>query len=143
MKQTIVKNSPLVRVLIVEDHDLSAHIAQRFLQDLGCEVDCVSDGDSALKLFKDQLPPYDLVLMDISLPGIDGYELAEKLNKILLSKVDSEHDPIHIVALTARSSAENKQRCLSAGMSEVLDKPLLKATALNGEQYMLMCILSI
>lgn len=127
--QQSVDNSSSVRVLVVEDHNLSAHIAERFLTDLGCEVNCVPDGETALEHFKKGQKPYDLVFMDVSLPDMDGYVLAEKIKETFVFKHSPAKESIHIVALTARGGEENKKRCLSAGMSTVIVKPLLKTTA--------------
>jgi len=124
-----VDNSSLVRVLVIEDHNLSAYIAERFLTDLGCQVDCVPDGKAALKHFRKGQASYDLVFMDVSLPDIDGYALAEQIKKTSAFQNSPEKEPIHIVALTARGGEENKKRCLSVGMSAVIVKPLLRTTA--------------
>jgi two-component system sensor histidine kinase BarA len=116
-----------VNVLIVEDDILSAHVASRFLTDLGCNVHCAKDDKETLVCFENDKtePAYDLVFMDISLSGMDGYTLAQKLQKTPAFL----NSPIPIIALTAYGDEKSKRRCLEVGMSAVLVKPLLKTTA--------------
>lgn len=116
-----------IRVLVVEDDNLSAHIAKRFLTDLACQVDCAEDGERALSIFSSSYnnQPYDLIFMDISLPDINGYSLVEKIKGSEAFK----KKPIPVIALTTYGDEESKRKCLSVGMSAVLVKPLLKTTA--------------
>lgn len=119
----------VIRVLVVEDHNLSAHIAERFLTELGCQVECVMDGKTALERFNNENNVYHLVLMDVSLPDVDGCLLAEKIRQTAVFQALLKEGPLPIIALTARDGEQNKQRCLAAGMTSVLIKPLLKTTA--------------
>lgn len=118
-----------VNILIVEDDVLSAHVASRFLVDLGCEVYCVKDDKEALAFFENsqQTIAYDLIFMDISLSGMDGYTLVQKIQKTR----NFIERPVPIVALTAYGDEKSKRRCLEVGMCAVLVKPLLKTTALE------------
>ncbi len=118
--------SKKANVLIIEDHTLSAHIAMRVLNDLYCAVQCAENSTSALSYFQDKKThAFHLILMDISLPGTDGYILASKIK----TTDNFKKRPVPIIALTAHDSASSKNQCLNAGMSAVLVKPLLKTTA--------------
>jgi two-component system, NarL family, sensor histidine kinase BarA len=129
-KYQAVDNAHVIRVLIVEDHPLSAHIAERFLTDLGCQVEWAHDATTALEYFKNDNDIYHLILLDVSLPDEDGYTLAHKIRatRAFQNALKQKRSP-YIFALTARYGAENRERCLAVGMSGVLLKPLLKTTA--------------
>ncbi|STX61026.1 response regulator [Legionella birminghamensis] len=106
------------RVLVVEDNIIAQHAARSLLSKLQCAVDIAEDGKTALDLWKTQ--HYDLILMDIGLPDVDGYEVTHAIRVQELTK--KTHTPI--IALTAHAGDENKKRCIDAGMNAVLTKPL-------------------
>ncbi|MCE3043554.1 response regulator [Legionella sp. 16cNR16C] len=106
------------RVLVVEDNIIAQHAAKSLLTKLQCTVDIAENGIKALELWKTQ--HYDLILMDIGLPDIDGYEVTHAIRVHELTK--KTHTPI--IALTAHAGDENKKRCIDAGMNAVLTKPL-------------------
>jgi CheY-like chemotaxis protein len=109
------------RVLVVEDDLASRYVAETLLDSLQSPTTIVSNGAEALELLRTQ--DFDLVLMDCEMPGIDGYEATRRARKLL-----SRHIPI--VAMTAGIMAADRQRCLDAGMDDILSKPFSKA-ALN------------
>jgi len=111
------------KVLLVEDHELAAEIASNLLTRLGCKVDTAINGSIALQLVKTKL--YDLILMDIGLPDIDGYIVTKQIRRNKRAKNHSTP----IVALTAHAVEEHSQKCTSAGMNAVLAKPLTKENA--------------
>ena len=94
-------------------------MVSRFLNQLGCKFDIACDGQEAL----DALPnrDYDLVLMDVSMPGMDGYEATRQIRML-----ESDLSNIPIVALTAYASVEDRQKLLSGGMDDILPKPVFK-----------------
>ncbi len=112
-------------ILIVEDQPVAALVAKTVFSELGCNVNIAINGLNALTLIKQN--PYDLILMDIGLPDIDGYEITKQIR---LYEDDTLHK-VPIVALTAHTDVENKERCLNVGMNAVLTKPLLKKQALQ------------
>ncbi|MEQ1824021.1 MAG: ATP-binding protein [Fimbriimonadaceae bacterium] len=101
------------RVLLAEDHPINSRMARAQLERLGCEVAVAFNGEEALAFIATQ--PFDLVLMDIQMPGIDGYESARQIR--------STHPELPIIALTAHALNEHRQLCLEAGMNDHLSKP--------------------
>lgn len=108
------------RILIVEDHPITAKITKTILLDFNCQVDIAVNGESAI--LQAQTENYDLILMDIGLPDIDGCEVTRQIRQ--QEEASMRHIPI--VGLTARVDGENKQRSLRVGMNAVLSKPLMK-----------------
>lgn len=127
---SVDQKSSCIRVLMVEDDILSAHVANRFLTDLGCIVDCADSGQMALELFENNQKNsyYSLILLDISLPDISGDLLACKI-KEKEKQLFPGRKPVAMVALTAHNDEISKRSCEAAGISLVLVKPLLKMTA--------------
>jgi PAS domain S-box-containing protein len=118
------KDHPIYKfshILLVEDHPITAKITKSILSDLSCQVDIASNGKSAIQKVKNQ--QYDLILMDIGLPDIDGCEVTKQL-RTFETTAGGPHVPI--VGLTARVDIVNKQRCFDSGMNAVFSKPLIK-----------------
>lgn len=108
-------------ILIVEDHAISAQALKNVLSSaLNCEVAIAPDGETAVEFSKQH--EYDLILMDIGLPGIDGCEAARRIRK---NEADISGHHVPIVALTAHVETAKQQECRQAGMDEILNKPLL------------------
>ena len=105
-------------VLIVEDNPLNQEIAQMYLQHLGMRVEICDSGQAAIDAVSSQPRAYDLILMDVQMPGIDGCEAASAIRK--LSGVPA----IPIVAMTADVLPASRERCLQAGMNDFLPKPI-------------------
>ncbi len=105
------------RVLVVEDNPVNRRIAQRMLERLGCDVGLADNGRIALQLA--QANPYDIIFMDCLMPELDGYEATRELRRLQEGKVR-----IPIIALTAHSTEEDRDRCLRAGMDDYLTKPV-------------------
>ena len=102
----------------MEDNSIAQKIARSLLRQIGCHVDLAENGHKVLELWKNN--EYDLIFMDIGLPDIDGYEVT---HHIRVQELTNENH-IPIIALTAHNSEDNKKRCIEAGMSAVLTKPL-------------------
>ena len=103
-------------ILLVEDNLLSQKVAKIILSNFACEIDTVLSGEQALSLIRQK--KYDLVLMDIGLYDIDGFEVTKKIRSENYSKIP-------IIGLTANSiSSEVKKEASSAGMNDILSKPL-------------------
>ncbi|MBL7479710.1 ATP-binding protein [Legionella bononiensis] len=117
------KRNKLPYILVVEDNLIAQSVAKSLLSALSCQVDVASEGTTAITLCDNN--KYDLIFMDIGLgEGIDGYEITHHLRtKSPLAQATP------IIALTAHSGDENKQRCIEAGMDAVLTKPLTQAHA--------------
>ncbi len=107
---------PAAKVLIVEDNMLAARMAGQLLRKNNCDVDIAETGMHAIEMI--QKNPYNLVLMDIGLPDIDGITVARRLNQLNISK------EMPIIALTGHIMDDKKQDCLNAGMQDLIIKPL-------------------
>ena len=100
-------------ILLAEDNDLNAEIAVTLLSDCDLIVDRVDDGISCVQKVKEN--KYDLILMDIQMPNMDGYQATQKIR---------EFSDIPIVAMTANAFEEDKQKALSVGMNDYIAKPM-------------------
>lgn len=108
------------RVLLVEDNELNAEIAKTILEDIEMKVDVATDGEVALKCIK-CVPAdyYDLVLMDIQMPRMNGYRATEAIRKLPDERAD-----IPIVAMTANAFEEDRKAAFDAGMNGHIAKPI-------------------
>lgn len=110
-----------LRVLLVEDNDLNAEIAQFTLDRAGAVVTHVKDGESAVETFAASAPhEYDVVLMDIMMPGIDGLEATRRIRA--LDREDAATTPI--IAVSANAFADDRRLSREAGMNAHLSKPV-------------------
>jgi CheY-like chemotaxis protein len=112
----------LIRVLVAEDNSVNQMVAVRLLERLGCRVDVAGNGAEAVQMATRL--PYGLVFMDCHMPEMDGFEAALEIRRR-----ESELDlkPTPIVALTASVLQEDRDRCISVGMDEVIGKPVQPA----------------
>ena len=113
------------RILVVEDQAIAAKIAQHVLTTLHYQVDVAENGEIALALMEQN--HYDLILMDIGLPDNDGGEVTRRIRL----KQWKRNPSVPIVGLTAHIDAENKRRCIDAGMNAIYTKPLTPEKALE------------
>ena len=110
-----------LRVLLVEDNDLNAEIAQFTLSRAGAVVTHAKDGESAVEAFAASAPhEYDVVLMDIMMPGIDGLEATRQIRA--LDREDAATTPI--IAVSANAFADDRRLSREAGMNAHLSKPV-------------------
>ena len=109
------------RVLVVEDNSLNMEIAVALLMDEGIEVDTAEDGAEAVKKVSESAPGYyDLVLMDIQMPVMDGYEATTKIRAL----EDKKLADIPIIAMTANAFEEDRKNAFAAGMNAHIPKPI-------------------
>lgn len=107
------------RVLLVEDNELNAEIAMELLREMGLTVEWARDGDVCVAMVE-QAARYDLILMDIQMPNMNGYQAAGAIRKM----ADPAKAGIPIVAMTANAFEEDKQNAYAAGMDAHLAKPI-------------------
>jgi CheY-like chemotaxis protein len=114
------------RVLIAEDNEINALLALRVVEKAACDPTVVGNGLAAVEAVLASCgadgQPFDLVLMDVFMPGLDGLE-ATKAIRAYFSSPDATSSAPPIIALTANAFAEDRRRCLEAGMSDYLAKP--------------------
>ena len=109
------------RLLLVEDNELNQEIAVTILEEAGFTVDTADDGSLAVEKVKASLEtPYDLVLMDLQMPVMDGYGAARAIRAL----PEKELNTLPIVAMTANAFEEDKRKALEAGMNGHLGKPI-------------------
>ena len=109
------------RILLAEDNDLNAEITTTILENEGMLVDRAADGVQCVDKI-DRMPAgtYDLILMDIQMPNIDGYQAT----KLIRQFADKEKADIPIIAMTANAFEEDKRNALAAGMNGHMAKPI-------------------
>ena len=109
------------KLLLVEDNELNREIALEILKETGFVVDTAEDGAVAVQKIKQAAPgQYDLILMDIQMPNLDGYEATRQIRAL----PDAEKASIPIFAMTANAFEEDRQNALEAGMNGHIAKPL-------------------
>ena len=109
------------RILLTEDNDLNAEIATELLQEEGCTVDRAKDGVECVDMLeKAANGTYQLILMDIQMPVMNGYDAARKIRRL----DDPQKANIPIIAMTANAFTEDRQAALDAGMNDHIAKPI-------------------
>jgi signal transduction histidine kinase/DNA-binding response OmpR family regulator len=116
-----------LRILLAEDVDINREILLALLEPTRLVVDCAENGAEAVQRFREDPEGYRLILMDIQMPEMDGYEATRRIRAI--EKERGEGDPnqgrgIPIIAMTANVFREDIEKCLEAGMNDHLGKPL-------------------
>ena len=129
--EKVEKTKPLVqhndlkgiKVLLAEDNDLNAELATLLLEDSGMTVTRAADGQEAVDLFAEHpAGTYDIILMDIMMPKMDGHQAAKAIRAMYADRPDAEEIPI--IALSANAFSEDVQTSLDAGMNSHVSKPL-------------------
>jgi PAS domain S-box-containing protein len=111
-------------ILIAEDNDINALLARALLAKLGHRPAVASSGEAAVESWQAAETagaPYDLVLMDVHMPGVDGYEATRRIR---VAESERGANRTRIIALTANAAAEDRAACLASGMDGVVTKPL-------------------
>ncbi|MDF2591544.1 MAG: response regulator [Clostridia bacterium] len=119
-ESTVPRDSDLsgLKLLIAEDNSINREIIGLYLKKLGCDYDIVENGRLAVESF--EKGQYDMVLMDVQMPEMDGLEAA----RIIRNKERDTGSKIPIIALTASAMVEDIDKCLAAGMDAHISKPL-------------------
>jgi CheY-like chemotaxis protein len=106
-----------LRILVAEDNEINQFVIREMLRGEGCEVALAADGEQAVALATGPgHGSFDLVLMDVQMPVLNGYEATRRIRAHL--------PDLPIVALTAHALAEERRMCLAAGMADIVSKPI-------------------
>lgn len=109
----------VLNILLAEDNLINQKVALITLEKIGHKADLAENGKIAVELFGRN--NYDLVLMDMSMPDMDGLEATRQIR--LIEAANPGKSPVHICAITANTSAEDEERCYQAGMNSYISKP--------------------
>jgi len=115
------------KILLAEDVEINREIVEALVQPTQLEVDCAINGVEAVSMFEKSSGKYNLILMDLQMPEMDGYEATRKIREIETQrrkKNEHKQTPIPIIAMTANVFREDIERCLDAGMNDHVGKPL-------------------
>jgi signal transduction histidine kinase/DNA-binding response OmpR family regulator len=115
-EKSLAETCPL-RILLAEDNVVNQRVMSRMLARLGYVCDVATDGEAAV--LAALATPYDLILMDVQMPRLDGIEATRRIRDR-----QSQRPPPHILALTANAMREDRERCLDSGMDGYLTKPI-------------------
>lgn len=125
-----------IRILLAEDYPTNQEIAKKYLEHAGYQVDLAEDGKQALESF--QRRRYDLILMDIQMPIMDGFQATAAIRKVETDiaalgneNINQMTHRVPIIAMTAHAMKEHQGLCLEAGMDDFLSKPISKKGLLS------------
>jgi len=122
----MLEGAPGLRILLAEDSPDNVLLIQSYLKASGCSVDLAGNGEVALQMFISGM--YDVVLMDVQMPVMDGYSATRRIRQW---EAENRSRPVPILALTAHALPEEVRKSLDAGCTAHLTKPIRKATLLH------------
>jgi PAS domain S-box-containing protein len=105
------------RILVAEDNRVNQMVTNAMLNKFGCQADFVADGEEAVRRVVES--SYDLVIMDVQMPGMDGIEASRRIRRL-----DGARSKVPILAFTASANSDDRNACYAAGMNDYLSKPL-------------------
>ena len=109
--------APAMRILVADDEEINRAVARRMLENFGCSVDIARDGFEAVEAVR--AVPYDMVFLDVRMPGLDGFATAAAIRSMTLPS-----HAVRIIAMSADMQEADQRRCISAGMDDTIEKPL-------------------
>ncbi len=118
LDHSLIEQRKKFRILLAEDNLINQKVAIRTLTSFGYQIDAVLNGEQAVSEHKSK--NYDLILMDIQMPEVDGYTATK-----LIRKLEPPFNSVPIVALTAHALLGDKEKCLLAGMNDYISKPVV------------------
>ncbi len=120
------------RLLLVEDNAVNQRVVLAMLRKKGYAIDVANNGQEALTILEQSAAPFDLILMDVQMPVLDGLETTRAI------RADARWQYLPVIAMTAHAMTGDKERCLNAGMDAYLTKPLKAAQLIDTiEQFLL------
>lgn len=118
LDESLIEQRKNFRILLAEDNLINQKVAIRTLTSFGYQVDAVLNGEQAVSQHKSK--KYDLILMDIQMPEVDGYTATK-----MIRKLEAPLNSVPIIALTAHALLGDKEKCLIAGMNDYISKPVV------------------
>ncbi|WP_316841624.1 response regulator [Pedobacter gandavensis] len=116
LQQTVIQNGKGIKVLIVEDNPINQLLVIKLLENQGYEITVAGNGRIALEEYEKQA--FDIILMDLQMPELDGYETTR-----IIRKMEGDKGDIPIVAMTAHTIKGELEKCVSIGMNDYISKP--------------------
>jgi CheY-like chemotaxis protein/nitrogen-specific signal transduction histidine kinase len=113
-----------LRILLADDNPVNCRLTALMLEKAGHQIDVVNDGAAAVETLRRR--DYDLVLMDVQMPGVDGLEATRRIRQLV-----SDRASVPVIAITANAWPGDEQRCLAAGMNDYVTKPIDRARLLG------------
>ena len=112
-----------LRILVAEDSPLNQQVVLKQLEKLGYKADAVADGTKVIESLARK--PFDVILMDCQMPEMSGYEATWQIRDGEKEREDAEENRhVYIIAMTANSATDNREKCLAAGMDDFINKPV-------------------
>jgi len=113
------------KILLAEDVEINREIVETLLQPTLLEIDCAVNGEEAVAKYEKNGSSYNLILMDVQMPEMDGYEATRRIREIENNSNDGNgRNPIPIIAMTANVFREDIEKCVQSGMNDHVGKPL-------------------
>jgi two-component system, sensor histidine kinase len=122
-EETEIKIPENTKILYAEDNPVNQRITQAILGKMGISCDVAGDGKKAFEMYKSN--HYDLILMDMQMPEWDGISSTKKIREYETNNAIKK--PVFIVAVTANTFSDDKQKCFDAGMNDFISKPFKMA----------------
>jgi CheY-like chemotaxis protein len=113
-----------LRLLLVEDHPLNQVVARGMLEHAGAQVDIAENGQLAVDLLRERAADFDIVLMDVQMPVMDGFQATRQIRRRLGLKLP-------VLAMTAGVMKSEQDECIAAGMNDFIAKPVDVAQMLD------------
>lgn len=107
------------KALVVDDYYINQELTKEMMEMMGCVVDVAEDGVVALSKYKNN--HYDVIMMDVQMPELDGYEVTKKIREY---EASGGKKPTIIIAITANAMQGDREKCLESGMDDYISKPL-------------------
>ncbi|MCP4544546.1 MAG: GAF domain-containing protein [Chloroflexi bacterium] len=120
-----------LRILLAEDNAINQKLALRLLERMGYRADVAGNGLEAVQAVQRQ--PYDMILMDVQMPEMDGLEATRRIRQLAPKELGTGKQP-RIVAMTANAMKEDREQCLAAGMDDYVSKPIRVEELVNALQ---------